>query len=134
MTPPPVWVLALAVAAGGAGGAVCRFGVSLLAAAVVPRAAWLGTLAVNLAGCVLIGAALSVQGDRDPLGPAGRAAAVTGFLGGLTTFSTFGAEAVALGSRDGGGPVAALQVGLNVAGGLLCVWCGRRIGATIFGG
>lgn len=131
-TDPPVWALLIAVACGGAAGAVCRFGVGLLAAAKVPSHPWLGTLAVNLAGCVLIGFASYAAVGRGILGPTGRAVAVTGFLGGLTTFSTFGQEAVALGRGEEGVPLAALHVSLNVGGGLLLVWCGRWLAAAIF--
>ena len=130
---PPTWLLLLAVAVGGAAGACCRFGVGLLAAAAVPRHVWLGTLAVNLTGCLLIGFATYAAAERGGLGPTGRAVAVTGFLGGLTTFSTFGQEAVSLGRGEEGLPVAALHVSLNVGGGLLLVWCGRRLAAAVFG-
>ena len=130
---PPVWLLFAAVGAGGAAGAVSRFAVSLAAAAWVPRAAWLGTLAANWAGCLLIGVVLHAAASEDRVGPLFRAVAVTGFLGGLTTFSTFGAEAVSLGRGDGGGPLAALHVGLNVGGGLLLVWCGGRLAAAALG-
>ena len=131
---PPAWVLLLAVAAGGAAGACCRYGVGLLAAAKVPAAPWVGTLAVNLAGCFLIGFAVSAAAGSGGLSPTARALVVTGFLGGLTTFSAFGYEAVALGRGGSGLPVAALHVGLNVVGGLLCVECGRRLAGAVFGG
>ena len=131
---PPTWLLVAAVAAGGAAGAVCRFGVGAFAAAKIPSHPWLGTLAVNLAGCFLIGFASYAAVGRGILGPTGRAAAVTGFLGGLTTFSTFGQEAVTLGRGEDGLPLAALHVALNVGGGLLLVWCGRRLAGAVFGG
>ena len=129
----PMWLLTAAVAAGGAIGAVCRFAVGLAATARFPQAAWLGTLAVNWAGCLLIGFAVYAAAERGLLSPAVRAVTITGFLGGLTTFSTFGQEAVTLGRGGEGLPVSALHVGLNVIGGLALVWLGRRIGVAALG-
>jgi len=54
----------------------------------------LGTLAANLVGGYLIGVALGVFADAPQLSPQARLFIVTGFLGGLTTFSTFSAEVV----------------------------------------
>ncbi|NNJ27911.1 putative fluoride ion transporter CrcB [Planctomycetes bacterium LzC2] len=121
-----------AVALGGAVGAVSRYLVSRYAADRWPAHAWLGTLAVNLAGCFLIGLAMYAAAERGQLSPAVRALLITGFLGGLTTFSTFGHEAVALG-RGEGAPIALLHVGANVLGGLALVWAGRRVGTVLLG-
>ena len=126
----PGWLLVSAVAVGGAVGAVCRYGVSRWAAGRFPEHAWLGTLAVNLAGCFLIGAATYAAAEKGTLSPAARAAMISGFLGGLTTFSTFGLEAVTLG-RGAGFGAAAVQVGANVGGGLVLVWLGRRLAAAV---
>lgn len=54
----------------------------------------LGTLAANLIGGYLIGIAIAYFADRPDLPPEVRLFVVTGFLGGLTTFSTFSAEVV----------------------------------------
>ena len=123
-------LLIAAVAVGGAAGAVCRYAVGRWTAGRFPEHAWLGTLAVNLAGCFLIGAAMYAAAERGHLSPATRALLITGFLGGLTTFSSFGQEAIALG-RGEGFPIAALQVALNVVGGLALVWVGRRVGVAV---
>lgn len=56
----------------------------------------LGTLTVNLVGGYLIGAAVEFFTHHDSLPPEWRLFVVVGFLGGLTTFSSFSAEAVAL--------------------------------------
>ena len=55
-----------------------------------------GTLAANLAGGFLVGIAVAALAVRSDLPPAWRLFIITGFLGGLTTFSTFSAESVAL--------------------------------------
>jgi CrcB protein len=56
----------------------------------------LGTLAANLTGGLLIGAAVEFFGQRSGLAPEWRLLVITGFLGGLTTFSAFSAESVGL--------------------------------------
>jgi CrcB protein len=61
----------------------------------------LGTLAVNLFGGFLIGMAVEFFTHHDSLPPEWRLFVIVGFLGGLTTFSSFSAEAVGLlGDRD----------------------------------
>ncbi len=59
----------------------------------------LGTLAANLAGGYLIGLAIAYFGDHGAIAPEARLFVITGFLGALTTFSTFSAEGVTLLSR-----------------------------------
>jgi CrcB protein len=59
----------------------------------------LGTLAANLSGGYLIGLAIAYFGDHAAIAPEVRLFVVTGFLGALTTYSTFSAEAVALLAR-----------------------------------
>jgi fluoride exporter len=56
----------------------------------------LGTLAANLLGGYLIGLAIAYLGERPDMPPEIRLFVVTGFLGGLTTFSTYSAEVVML--------------------------------------
>ncbi len=59
----------------------------------------LGTLAANLAGGYLIGIAVAFFADNASIPAEARLFVITGFLGGLTTFSTFSAEAVTLLAR-----------------------------------
>ena len=110
----------LLVAAGGALGSVARYAVSLLAvrwAAGFPA----GTLAVNLAGCLAIGA----LGAALPATSEGtRLFLLTGVLGGFTTFSAFGLETQIL-ATSGRGGLAALYVAVSVGAGLGAVWLGR---------
>ena len=60
----------------------------------------LGTLAANLIGGYLIGVATAILAHSSSIPPEVRLLVITGFLGGLTTFSTFSAEAVTLLSRQ----------------------------------
>lgn len=84
----------LSISAGAALGALLRW---LLAGRFNPLfpALPLGTLAANLVGGYLIGVAVAVFANMPELSPQVRLFVVTGFLGGLTTFSTFSAEVVA---------------------------------------
>jgi len=60
----------------------------------------MGTLIANLVGAYLIGIALAYLIDQPSISPLWRLFIVTGFLGGLTTFSSFSAEVVSLMQRD----------------------------------
>ncbi|MGQ9919808.1 MAG: fluoride efflux transporter CrcB [Desulfobacca sp.] len=83
----------LLVMLGGSLGALSRYGVSLLAVQLFgSRFPW-GTLIVNLAGCFLIGLAFAL-GERglSIMNPSMRLFFMTGYLGALTTFSTYGLE------------------------------------------
>lgn len=90
------WQLPAAVALGGALGALARWGMSGLTHRLLGDGFPFGTLAVNAAGCLAIGAVLYLALERGHLSPAARLLIVTGFLGSLTTFSTFGHETVEL--------------------------------------
>lgn len=85
----------LFVAAGAALGAILRWllsvSLNLLFPALPP-----GTLLANLLGGYLVGVAVAVFAANPQLAPEWRLFVITGFLGGLTTFSTFSVEAVAL--------------------------------------
>ena len=81
--------------AGGSIGALSRYAVSVWAARLLgTRFPW-GTLTVNLAGCFLIGLAFALaERGLNIMNPSMRLFFVTGYLGALTTFSTFGLETV----------------------------------------
>ncbi|HWU84345.1 MAG TPA: fluoride efflux transporter CrcB [Rhodocyclaceae bacterium] len=83
----------------------------------------LGTLSANLIGGYLIGVAVMVFHINTALPPELRLFLITGLLGGLTTFSSFSAEVVAL-IRIDNWPVAALAVALHVGGSLLMTGLG----------
>src|SRR5437868_6119642 len=83
----------LSIAAGASLGALLRWVLASRFNAVYPTLP-LGTLAANLIGGYLIGVAVAYFATRPDLSPEVRLFIITGFLGGLTTFSTFSAEVV----------------------------------------
>ena len=85
----------LAVGAGAALGAWLRWGLAVTLNALLPTLP-LGTLVANLIGGYLVGVAVEYFFQQGALPMEVRLFVITGFLGGLTTFSTFSAEAVGL--------------------------------------
>ncbi|MCD6664351.1 MAG: fluoride efflux transporter CrcB [Comamonas sp.] len=82
-----------------------------------------GTLAANLIGGYLIGLVIAVLQALPQLDPLWRLAVVTGFLGALTTFSTFSAEVVGLLTQGRLGHALVVAV-LHLAGSLTMTWLG----------
>lgn len=85
----------LSIAIGGAAGALLRWCLGLLLNPIFPTIP-LGTLVANLVGGFLIGIMVALVQAYHPLPELIRLGVITGFLGGLTTFSTFSAETVHL--------------------------------------
>jgi CrcB protein len=84
-----------------------------------------GTLAVNLVGGYVIGLSVAGFAALPDIDPAWRLMVITGFLGSLTTFSSFSAEVV--GMLMGGRPGLALATAaLHLGGSLLLTWLGYR--------
>jgi CrcB protein len=114
------------VGLGGCLGSIARY---LLSETVQGRAGGpfpFGTLAVNVAGCFVIGGFTALfEGTMLPT-PEVRAFVVAGFLGGFTTFSAFGNETLLL-LREAGPGMAMTNVAAQVAGGLGAVWLGRAL-------
>ncbi len=111
------------VGLGAALGAWLRWGLSAGLNSLFPQLPP-GTLIANLAGGYLIGLAIAVFEAMPGLAPEWRLFAVTGFLGGLTTFSTFTAESFALLERGSYG-WACLHSAGHLAGCLAAAWLGR---------
>lgn len=86
---------ALAVFCGAGLGALLRWWLGLVLNPLFPTIP-LGTLASNLTGGFLVGVAVAFFSHDSSLPPEARLLVITGFLGGLTTFSTFSAEVVTL--------------------------------------
>jgi CrcB protein len=86
------WSGFFAVGIGGAIGCWARWMLGVLLNAIFPTLP-LGTLAANLSGGLLMGCMMGLFEHVQTLPPEARLFAMTGFLGGLTTFSTFSAEA-----------------------------------------
>ena len=121
----PLTKIAL-VMLGGSLGALSRYGISMLSARLFgPGFPW-GTLFVNLCGCFLIGVSFALA-DRGPvMNPSIRLFFVTGFLGALTTFSTFGYETFSA-IQGGSHWLAVGNVLLNNVAGLVLVFLGFRL-------
>lgn len=112
----------LAIGVGAALGAWLRWGLGLWLNPLFPTVP-MGTLAANLSGGYMIGLAMAFFSGYPGLAPEVRLLVITGFLGGLTTFSTFSAEVFTLLSRQqwGWGMVA---VSLHLAGSVVMTGLG----------
>jgi CrcB protein len=113
----------VAVGVGAALGAWLRWGMAMWLGTAHTKI-HLGTLAVNLGGGYLIGLALGFFGAHPDLSPAWRLLVVTGFLGGLTTFSSFSAESMVLLQRGDYGWALAHSA-LHLVGALACCLAGH---------
>jgi CrcB protein len=112
----------IAVGGGAAAGAWMRWWLGMLLNPVFPTLP-MGTLAANLVGGYLMGLAMGALSHFDALPPEARLLVTTGFLGGLTTFSTFSAEAATLISREQLGWAAA-HVALHLVGSVVLTFAG----------
>ncbi len=113
----------LGIAVAGALGALARFGMSGLVHRFAGAGFPAGTLAVNLLGCFLLGVLVELARYSGWVSPTVRTVVGIGFLGGFTTFSTFGVETFRA-MESGDWRAAGLNVLLNVVGGLLFVAAG----------
>lgn len=113
------------VLVGGALGALCRYGASTLSTRLLGGGFPWGTLVVNMVGCFIIGIASGLM-ERSALPKQLWPLAVTGFLGGFTTFSTFSLESLLL-FREGAAAKAVVNMALNGAGGLAACVCGLAL-------
>lgn len=90
----------------------------------------LGTLIVNLIGCFLAGLLFYLLQERFPVNQTLRAVLMVGFLGGFTTFSSYGLQTFML-LRDGELALALLNLIASNTVGLLMVWAGYSIAKAV---
>ena len=123
----------ITIGAGGFLGAVLRYLAVHLAQVFKGKTSIpLGTLLVNVIGCLLIGVLATLGARSKILTDEGRNFLIVGVLGAFTTFSTFGYESVSMlqgGLRLGFLMNIALQLGL----GFTAVWAGMHLGRLILG-
>lgn len=120
----------LAIAGGGALGAVLRFGMSSNIHRFFGRDFPYGTLAVNVLGSFLMGLCFILMVERNVLSMEWRSIIIIGFLGAFTTFSTFSMETLAL-LESGELSRALLNILLSVTLCLAATWIGLIIGRQI---
>lgn len=129
-----MWKSVIAIALGAAIGALLRWFLGLKLNSLYPTLP-LGTLAANLIGGYIIGVAIAYFAQMPTLAPEWRLLIVTGFCGGLTTFSTFSAEVVTL-LQQGRLTWAMGAIAVHVSGSLLMTilglgtwqWFKQRLG------
>jgi CrcB protein len=115
----------IAVAIGGAVGSVMRY---LLAGWIQQSSEWvfpLGTFAVNVIGCFVVGVLAAFFECAPAVRPEWRVGLMAGVLGGFTTFSTFGLETFRLAS-SAEWKLALVNVLASTIFGVVAVWCGYR--------
>lgn len=115
----------VAIGLGAAGGAWIRWGLGLIFNATLKNIP-LGTFLANLVGGFLIGVAVEFFSHNTQLSPEWKLLIITGFLGGLTTFSTFSLESVQL-IQSGRVGWAAILIGIHVFGSILMTVLGLSL-------
>lgn len=115
----------LCVALGGALGSVCRYLISKWLQEAATTSFPIGTLVVNVLGCLLIGAFYGMA-ERHGLGGSLKLLLTVGFCGGFTTFSTFMNENLSL-IRADQLLMTAAYAAASIILGLLAVWLGMKI-------
>jgi fluoride exporter len=120
----------IAISLGAIPGALCRYYLTMLAGYLWGSDFPLGTLAINLTGCLVMGGFITYMLTRSPVVPEVRLLVAVGFLGSYTTFSTYSLETATLWHR--GQHKLALGYGLGSAAlGVVCLelgsWLARRL-------
>ncbi len=117
------------VAAGGALGAVARYGISGWVQTARPAAFPWGTLCVNTVGSLLIGILFGIS-ELAPVSSATRLLIAVGFLGAFTTFSTYSLETLNL-FKDKQAMLGLMNIGLNNSLSLLSVFAAYSLSRSI---
>ncbi len=123
----------LLVGVAGAGGAMARYGVGVAAVRLLSNHSSVGTLIVNILGCLLLGSVLELERYTDLVSHPLRLLLAVGFLGSFTTFSTFGYETFRY-LQEGQIPFAVGNVAANLLLGLLAVWLGWGLSRAYLAG
>ncbi len=123
-------VQVLAVAVGGAVGSALRYVTTLGATRLLGTSFPLGTLLVNVLGCLIAGFIFGIAREHAVLPPIVRILLLTGFLGGYTTFSTFAVETVTL-LQDGSWVVALGSLLANILCGGALAFAGIYLGRVV---
>jgi CrcB protein len=129
---PRPWPVLGAVAVGGIIGAESRFGLQWLFPHPAGGFAW-ATFAINITGCLLLGAVMVLVIEVWPDRPLLRPFLGTGVLGGFTTFSSYTVEVQQAVAAGHPATAAAYLVGTLIVG-LLAVWAGSGIATTLVRG
>ena len=121
------------IALAGSVGALSRYGLSTLVSNVSSDKFAFGTLTVNVLGCFLIGFVMHIAQTTDIISADIKMAVTVGFLGALTTFSTFSMETYKY-IEDSQWLLAGANIALNVILGLIATIIGLAAARLIVGG
>jgi CrcB protein len=113
----------LFVGIAGLAGTLLRYWLSGFVARRYGETFPVGTMVINVLGCLLAGAIFNLTEERFLMNPTLRTVILIGFLGGFTTFSSYGLQTFTL-LRDGEFGLATLNVAVSNVLGLFMVWLG----------
>ncbi|MFY9253460.1 MAG: fluoride efflux transporter CrcB [Fuerstiella sp.] len=121
----------IAIGIGGFVGALMRFYIAgFVARSAGDEFSFLGTMTVNLLGCLAIGVLITIASRPGLMSPMMQKCLLTGLLGSLTTFSTFAMESLNL-LQAGHFGAAVVNITVNLFAGLLLVWLGMLLAGTL---
>ena len=120
----------IAIGIGGFAGALLRFYIAgFVARSAGDEFSFLGTMTVNLLGCLAIGVLITVASRPGLISQMMQKCLLTGLLGSLTTFSTFALESLNL-LQAGHVGAAVFNITVNLFAGLFLVWLGMLLAGT----
>jgi fluoride exporter len=118
------------IGAAGLAGTLARYWISGWADERWGTSFPIGTLMVNLTGCLAIGFLFQATQEKYLVDPVTRTAILIGLLGGFTTFSSFGIQTFNM-LRDGEIFLATLNVVVSNVGGMILVWAGYALSRSL---